>query len=136
MEIPDFSWLTSLISTDELRALLWILASVLGVVQIVKVILRYAARDLVMIELVVLSVAVSALVTWLTWPQSSQVHWVLPALFGGPLSNMLFWGAGSPLKRWEKTRWLWRMVQIERRNQNKERRAPGGVDRRSNVEVK
>jgi len=112
MEI-DLTWLTSLLSADELRALAWILATVIGVVHTAKVLMRYAVRELSMREIYGLSFVAALGAAHGAWPATSHVSELLPGLLGGPLANMLFWSVGSPLKKWVP--WLWRMLQVERR---------------------
>lgn len=127
MEI-DFSWITGILSGDELKALAWLLLTILSVVQYaVKVPLRYAIGiELSLPAIIIITLAVSVVAALVLWPVSSAVPWYIAGVCGGPLANMLFWSAGSPIR--SKLPWLWRMLQAERRRNI--RRPPGGLERR------
>lgn len=121
MEI-DLTWLTSLLSADELRALAWILGTVIGVIHTAKVLMRYTVRELSMREIYGLSFVAALGAAQGAWPDASSVPAILPGLLGGPLANMLFWSVGSPIRKWVP--WLWQMLQVERR-----RDRPGAIPR-------
>ena len=115
-----------LLSADELRAAAWTVAAVTAVTQSFKVVFRRAVMDPDRRTLWIISMATSVAVAVMLWPPASSVHPVVAGVVIGPATNMAFWGAAAPLKRFAPA--LWAVLNFDRRRRR--RQPPGNIERR------
>lgn len=118
--------LLKLLSTDEMLASAWTVLTVTMVVQTFKIVFKRTIIDPNRRILWVLSLGTSMVAALYLWPESSTVHPVIAGVVLGPATNMAFWGAAAPLKRFAPS--LWAILNADRRRRRQT--PPGGLERR------